>query len=232
MNSSTWITQGPGSKLILSYVVITIGFLSVITLANGTTAEENGRDKSVTYTPSFNDCNEECEVAFPDGTCSLDVKCLIRNMFSPSVKSEKYLPSDFQDQPKSTHTHCQGKCLFEDKRYVCRLDLICLMNRGVEGTLRFLKDLDIDAETAILLSLTAGSETMAQYTEDSLQHCNIYSKSSLNCEGFSQKSTNGVKNIGEQFKDLEEEDTDDEESEFSFFPAGVADPPLRPCPKP
>ncbi|XP_068241318.1 uncharacterized protein [Palaemon carinicauda] len=114
-------------------------------------------------------CANKCEIRFEDGECKVDIACLMRFLFVkeiPAASSFSVLHREGAEEDKEEEKgsdgpqskgKCKGKCLFRDEENNCRLDLICLLDRDVEGTLRFLVDLNVDAETAILLALSAES---------------------------------------------------------------------------
>ncbi|XP_064119243.1 uncharacterized protein LOC135224308 [Macrobrachium nipponense] len=129
-------------------------------------------DEEVTVTASASiveapilKCRKNCEIRLDDGECKVDITCLMKTLFgktslpeaSFSVLHEEGVEKEEDSSGPETKGKCRGKCLFTDEQGNCRLDLICVLDRDVEGTLRFLVDLNVDPETAILLALGAES---------------------------------------------------------------------------
>ncbi|XP_068241316.1 uncharacterized protein [Palaemon carinicauda] len=109
--------------------------------------EENPETSSIIIKSPPLKCDGECKFRFEDGECRTSVTCLMEKLYPPG------------EEEATTNTaltgRCSGKCLFTDSRNNCRLDLICVLDKDIEGTLRFLMDFAIDAETTILLALSA-----------------------------------------------------------------------------
>ncbi|XP_066979227.1 uncharacterized protein [Macrobrachium rosenbergii] len=161
--------------------------------------------KSAVITSTPKKCERECEIRLKDGECRISITCLMEKLYR---RSEHERPS------LEKGGKCKGKCLFTDTEDNCRLDLICVLDKDIEGTLRFLMDFDIDAESTILLALAASTNG-----KEGLCNENVDTPPEGHCLRPEGKPTGS------------EEDPQGEGADKGFFPKpDISSPPTKICP--
>lgn len=102
---------------------------------------------SIITTPLL-ECENECEVRFPDGVCRWNMTCFF-DVGRTSLRRAATLETttrtsnvEFKETDSAgggENSSCRGLCVFEDVAGSCRLDLLCLLDKDASETRGFLE---------------------------------------------------------------------------------------------